>query len=89
MKKKKKPQGTFGFESAEDIEDLMGMNGDELVEVGRELSKEEQHSQAESLAKSLLKSSPEEQALALKKLRREDILLFETVEYLMQRMKKR
>ncbi len=62
------------------------MNAEDLEEAREELQKDSDHSQAEGLAKRLTKMTLPERTEALRKLRREDILLFETVEYLLKRM---
>jgi len=71
---------------SEDIEDILSMGKDDLEDARDELKRDSEHSQAEGLAKHLSKVSDAERMEALRRLRREDILLFETVEYLLKRI---
>jgi hypothetical protein len=87
MKKKKKGSNHGGeYMDSEDFEDIRNLSPEDVRDARLEIDKEGEASQSEALAKSIAKMSEWERDIALKKLRREDILMSETVEYLLKRM---
>ncbi|MBC7531058.1 MAG: hypothetical protein H7318_05720 [Oligoflexus sp.] len=86
---KKKKRAFAEPMDSEDVEELMSLSDEDLHDEIKEFKKEAEGSQSEAIAKSLAKMPEADRLEALKKMKREDILLFETVEYLLKRLVKR